>query len=124
MLIFTYGTLKRGHGNNHYMRGCRFVGDAVSTEAAYSMNGRGFPFLYQGNQYVLGEVWEVPEEAVPAIDRLEGHPEWYRREERTFIVDGKEVKTLTAWVYMQEGECEGGYKGRTVYWPQLVGGQS
>jgi gamma-glutamylcyclotransferase (GGCT)/AIG2-like uncharacterized protein YtfP len=116
-LLFVYGTLKSGHHNNSYfMKGCKFIGAAVSREAAYSMIGQGIPYLRGGEQRVLGEVWEVEDEALRRIDDLEGHPHHYCREQREFICRGKD---MTAWVYMATKDYEFGekYQGSLISWP-------
>lgn len=117
MLMFVYGTLKRGHGNNHYMQGCEFLGEAVSAAAGYSMTGMGFPLLFKGGcQRVRGEVWRVTADALKGIDRLEGHPDWYRRERRTFVLESGEK--VVAWVYIMKRERRvNEYEGEVVSWP-------
>src|SRR5690348_12202000 len=115
MKMFVYGTLKRGYGNNRFLRNCEFLGVAISTEASYHMCGLGIPFLMEGgNKMVKGELWEVNDEALPAIDRLESG---YRRRERTFLnVDTEEV--VSAWVYLLEGQGFGMENdGKVLEWP-------
>jgi gamma-glutamylcyclotransferase (GGCT)/AIG2-like uncharacterized protein YtfP len=118
--VFCYGTLKRGHGNNRFLKESEFVGEAISTESNYFMVGRAIPFLYEGGcQFVSGEVWSVSEEVLKRLDQLEGHPRMYRREMRTFIVDGE---TITAWVYLMWRDKRGWpmeerYDGPVISWP-------
>ena len=120
MKMFVYGTLKFGEANNGHLDGCKFVGNAISTEGKYFMVGSGIPFLYKGGmQFVAGEIWEVDAKAVERIDRLEGHPYRYRREQQTFIVCGE---TVTAWVYIvprgrHVWEHDEKYRGAVVWWP-------
>lgn len=103
--IFVYGTLKREHGN--YARFIapdtthNFIGEAVSTSRDYAMISYGAPMLFKGvpnGHPVKGELYEVSDEAFARIDRLEGHPRVYRREQQFFTTtDGW---TVPAWVYL------------------------
>lgn len=80
-LVFTYGTLKRGYGNNRLLDGARFMGEAVTQPIFNLFSLGGFPGItMDGTTAVHGEVFEVTDETMMArLDRLEGHPGWYRR---------------------------------------------
>jgi gamma-glutamylcyclotransferase (GGCT)/AIG2-like uncharacterized protein YtfP len=73
--LFIYGTLKRGHGRHHFLRQQTFVGEAV-TEPHYRMYSLiAYPGLvavepHQGRP-IRGEVWEVSDQRLPAIDEVE-----------------------------------------------------
>jgi len=106
-MIFCYGTLKRGWGNHARILVGRstFVGEAVSVHPSFGMLDGPFPRVFEcaiGDR-VRGEVFDVDDEALAMCDELERHPEWYRREERTFALmpDGRQV---TAWVYLMPFE--------------------
>jgi len=80
--VFVYGTLKRGHSNhNHYLGQARFVG-AARTEPLYVMRSLGgFPGVTRGGTTaVTGEIFEVTNAELANLDRLEGHPDFYRRQ--------------------------------------------
>lgn len=47
-----------------------------------------------GRAQIEGELVEVDGEQLARIDRLERHPDWYRRE-RITLIDGRE-----AWMYL------------------------
>jgi gamma-glutamylaminecyclotransferase len=81
--LFVYGTLKSGYSNNRLMANCTLYLKNARTEPGFTLYGTGIPFMVREFQSsgVKGEVWKVPMSQLPAIDRLEGHPEWYRREE-------------------------------------------
>jgi gamma-glutamylaminecyclotransferase len=99
-LCFVYGTLRRGHGNHAVMRqaGGAFLGNAVSV--------RKFPLVIKGLPYLLdlpgqgepvtGEIYRIPEKGWELLDRLEGHPDFYRRRVESFVLHGSPVQ---AWVY-------------------------
>ena len=80
MKIFVYGTLKNGYGNNVLMQHdqATHLGDAVTTPEYHLFSFGHFPGLTFGDQRVKGEVWEVNN--INPFDRLEGHPNWYRRQ--------------------------------------------
>lgn len=115
MLIFTYGTLMSGFGNNRLLNGsegyreCTLIGPA-KTARTFFMRHVGFPVIRACNgidddgTYITGEVWDIGDpETDPAsadvllrMDRLEGvsrsrNPEhgMYMRVEYLVLVDGE-----------------------------------
>ena len=78
--VFVYGTLLRGEGNHQYLRTARLVGEA-RTSPAFRLHDLGaFPGLVAGGEHVVaGEVYEVDDATLAALDQLEDHPEFYRR---------------------------------------------
>ena len=82
-LVFVYGTLKRGHGRNNFMRpqGSQFLGE-TKTLPLYTMHNLGsFPAIVaQGTTAISGEVYEVDEKTLDILDQIEGNPNFYRRE--------------------------------------------
>lgn len=90
-LIFVYGSLKKGYYNHRLMEGTRFIGKGVLSGATlYDMN-ISFPCILLDGSHnkVIGEIYEVDEIQLKAIDRLEGYREGrgrdnlYNREEVT-----------------------------------------
>lgn len=77
--LFVYGTLKEGYHNHH------FLGDSKKI-ANYQLEGfrlidlEAFPGMVPGKGYVMGELYEVNEDLLPELDRLEGVPYLYTRE--------------------------------------------
>ena len=96
--LFTYGTLKRGFSNNHLLNQAEFLGAAKTLEK-YSLWVSGIPYVFKGESVacIHGELYRVDELTLKIIDRLEGHPEWYRREEVKVVTEKGE--TVTAWMY-------------------------
>lgn len=81
--LFTYGTLMKGERNEHLLREARFVGKAM-TKPKYKLfridGNFTFPAIIdEGSVAVVGEVYEVPMAALPGMDRMEGHPNFYCR---------------------------------------------
>lgn len=87
MLVFVYGTLKRGH-HNHRVLGPdpKFVGHAL-TNTKYKMLDAGFPVLLaltkddpeDAGHYVEGEVYDVDLTTAKRLDQLEGKGRMYNR---------------------------------------------
>jgi gamma-glutamylaminecyclotransferase len=78
--VFVYGTLLIGESNHQLIEGSRFIGPA-RTVLGYRLFDLGpFPaMIAEGAGSVAGEVFEVTSAVLEALDRLEGHPEWYQR---------------------------------------------
>lgn len=80
-LIFVYGSLLKGLGNHLVLKRARFVRDAHTTPAFTLVNLGAYPgLLAGGTTAVRGEVYVVNDETLAALDRLEGHPNFYRRQ--------------------------------------------
>lgn len=108
-LLFVYGTLKRGHGNNRLLFGQKYMGKAI-TEYPYIMEKRGIPFVYGANRAwrgeelvngsnIHGEIYQVDPHALADIDGLEGHPRWYRRKLIPVELFAEVTTRIHAWLY-------------------------
>jgi len=96
--VFAYGTLKRGHGNHRQLEDATFLGEAV-TAANYALHVDGLPMVDRSNPVsrIHGELFLVDDATFADLDRLEGHPRFYRRFlTRVSLVDGT-IKA--AWMY-------------------------
>ncbi|QDF03377.1 gamma-glutamylcyclotransferase family protein [Myxococcus xanthus] len=78
--VFVYGTLLSGEPNHRLLRGARLIGPA-RTQPRFTLHDYGpFPALAsRGKHAVEGEVYEVDAHMLAALDRLEGHPRFYKR---------------------------------------------
>jgi gamma-glutamylcyclotransferase (GGCT)/AIG2-like uncharacterized protein YtfP len=101
-LVFVYGTLRQGQCNHRYFLGrSKFLG-MVKTKKRYALYGHGIPVLSRAASVsqVIGEVYEVDDATLLNLDRLEGHPDMYEREQAEVVLeDGTE---LTAWIYFYD----------------------
>ena len=101
--VFVYGFLKKGYWNSRLLTGQKFIGEAI-TKPVYNLYNLGaYPGLKiskNGKPYaVKGEVWEVTEQCLSRLDSLEGHPNFYKRQNaelenfdgdvETYIYQGK-----------------------------------
>ena len=80
-LVFVYGTLLVGESNHRLLKGAQLISDEGRTQPGFRLYDLGrYPALVRdGDHAVVGEVYEVDEPTLAALDRLEGHPELYRR---------------------------------------------
>ena len=94
--VFVYGTLLTGEGNAHWARGARRT--PAWTTGTIHDTGYGFPaFVRGGETRIQGELLTVDDEGFKSMDRLEGYPRLYRREEiDVFTSQGR----ARAWVYI------------------------
>lgn len=91
MRVFVYGTLLSGEPNHAALAGARFAG-AAETAPAFELVDLGpYPALVAGGATrVRGEVYDVDEATLAALDAFEGHPDLYVRI-RVTLADGTEA---------------------------------
>ncbi len=94
--IFTNGTLLEGQPNHRLLAGSTLLG-AARTEPVFDLLDLGaFPGMVAGGSTAIkGELYEVDGATLADLDRLEGHPEFYRR--RTILLDTGE--RVAAYIY-------------------------
>ena len=113
-LVFTYGTLKLGRGNDRILtrHEAQYKG-SVRTKEDYAMGSSGCPFIFpqrvidevgglEEEWYapVRGDLWEIPNtQCFASLDMLEGHPSFYTR--TTIITVNDEGNEQEAWAYEQ-----------------------
>lgn len=108
MLLFTYGTLRRGYRNHHYLENARFVAQAKSN-TRFSLHIKktteypeGYPFAQpsQENDAVnlKGEIYEIDEDILKAIDILEDYPHEYTRIELPFECDDGTLRNALIYI--------------------------
>ena len=103
--VFVYGSLLKGLGNHIVLcrKGSAFDGVTETVEDSFEMVSMGaFPAVFRlpsehAGVRVRGEVYEVTDAGLRALDRLEGHPRFYKRE-KIALKDGSK-----AWAYMMTG---------------------
>lgn len=72
--IFVYGTLKRGGPYSRYMAGQDFIAEAKTGPGFYLADCGGYPGMFpvgSEGRSILGEVWDVNEKCLAALDVLE-----------------------------------------------------
>lgn len=98
--IAAYGTLMSGFHNNHLLDGAVKLDDAVGAFHGTMVTQGFFPFftVEEPDAKPVVEIYEIDDDTLENVDGLEGHPDWYKREQRTFILsNGEKVR---AWIYI------------------------
>lgn len=113
--IFVYGTLMRGFGNyRRLLEGqSTFVGTATlgptGGKGGYTMlHLGGFPGVIPGNGIVAGEVFEIDAKVVPSLDRLEGHPNFYKRTFVEVAMEDGSIEPMETYI-LQHGNQRNSY---------------
>jgi gamma-glutamylcyclotransferase (GGCT)/AIG2-like uncharacterized protein YtfP len=88
--LFVYGTLKTGGEKHYLLDGSSLIGTGVA-RGFVIQQGEEFPEMRRGDGEVEGEIWDVPDASMPAIDAWEGHPDFYVRTP-IVLVDGTHVE--------------------------------
>ncbi|WP_338835945.1 gamma-glutamylcyclotransferase family protein [Neomoorella thermoacetica] len=104
--IFVYGTLMSIHSNRMLSLGGN--GPYLGVLRGYAMYqvAPDFPGIVpEPGGKVMGEVFYIPQQAFASLDRYEGVPDLYRREEANVEMAGG--GTVRAWVYIWNGKPEG-----------------
>ena len=77
--LFVYGSLKRGQANHGQLHAAHFVA-RVRTAPRFALRTiDGYPALVLGDRSIVGELYQLPIEALPALDDFEG--DGYQRTE-------------------------------------------
>lgn len=83
MLFFCYGTLKKGERNERMLSEQKFIGPAKTLPKYKLYNLGGYPGLKpcEDGMVVHGELYDIDEKCVERLDRYEGHPSLFKRDE-------------------------------------------
>lgn len=80
--LFVYGSLMKGYSNHRVLDGARFIGRSKTMQGFRMHSLEFYPGVCHdadsGSQ-VHGEIYEVDADVLTRVDRLEGHPRFYRR---------------------------------------------
>lgn len=93
--VFVYGTLKTGYHNNHLLNG--FTPTPAIAHHIDLHRGPGFPFATRGTGTAVGEVYHIDKLTLQRLDRLEGHPAFYKREKTKVFCEGEFDEV---WIYL------------------------
>ena len=94
-LVFVYGSLKRGFGNHDVLGGSPLIARTRTVGRCFNMISLGaFPAVLNSGDYdIEGELYEVDNYTLEALDMLEGEGSLYRRQ-KVGLASGH-----TAWLY-------------------------
>lgn len=101
MLVFTYGTLRRGQRYHAWLEGATCKGRHVTAPRYTMLVLEGYPGVVEGGRTaIVGELYEVSAAALARLDRLEEAPSLYLR---------RLVPTPrgSAWMYLYRGRARG-----------------
>lgn len=110
-IVFCYGTLKLNQSNHERldMHKADYLGQDKINGRIYSLGN--FPGLKDHpNGKVYGELYEVDDEQLARLDRLENHPHMYER---------KKVTTesgIECWTYFYNGDVSNRHFIRSGIW--------
>jgi len=99
MKLFVYGTLRKGLSNHHFISESECIGAGKTVEKfSLYLSQIGLPMVAKAPQLyqIHGEIYEVSDAKLAQLDLLEGHPNWYKREQIDVEIDGK---IHTCWMY-------------------------
>lgn len=100
--VFVYGTLKKGFHNDWYLRKAKFLGTATVPRLRLIDLGWGVPGVVDGQGGVEGELYEVEDEDLLKLDKLEGTQFGvYQRQTRKANL-GENVVPADVYVYLRE----------------------
>ena len=123
MLVFVYGTLKRGYLNNHWLGDSQFVSEAT-TKPLYSMYHNGsYPCLVndkENGKPITGELFEVSDPAIlEDLDRLEGVRVGLYKREQIQLFSPEEMKEALGYIYLRSVDK---LENCGVQWPPVSTG--
>lgn len=93
IFVFVYGSLKKGKSNHSVLTDRAQFMRPATIQGAVMVDLGSFPAIIKGTGEVTGEVYSITPEIMARLDRLEGHPRFYKRE----IIDIGEGQQ--AWTY-------------------------
>lgn len=105
--VFVYGTLKRNHANHRIIAQdesakCVFY-DAFIKGEMFDL-GQYPAVVLSGKGVVFGELWYVDSATLHRMDKLEGHPDYYKRVLVPLLGAEKNTQGYVAWVYVMQKE--------------------
>ncbi len=110
MKLFVYGTLKQGFPRNNVLADSTYIGKAVMVDRfnLFQSPAIEYPILYRSRDKssINGELYEVDEEKLALLDRIEGHPDIFRRTSCTIMSGNKVTEAL---VYFTNYELDNSY---------------
>ena len=94
ILVFVYGSLKRGFYNHGLLENSEFISEYKTGANFTLLDLIAYPaVLNEGTTSIKGEIYRVNENTFKQLDQLEGYPRFYDR----IVI---ETKMGNAWMYI------------------------
>jgi len=98
LLVFVYGTLKRGFYNHEVLETSQFIGKAITKNKYPMINAQEyFPYLINDKnigKHIKGEVFKINDLTLEKLDILEGFPDLYTRDYIQVIVNNNTMEVI------------------------------
>ena len=109
-LLFVYGTLKRGQPRADCLDGQKVIAEVKTTPDYRLFRCGSFPALVEASRSdvglhgvsVTGELWEVDDDCIQMLDRVEGVGARLFERRLISLIDGREVQA-----YLFKGSVKG-----------------
>lgn len=104
--VFVYGTLKKGYRNHYLLNDSTWLINAVIKGTLYSIEGVDYPAFIDDNEFLIqGEVYEVDQTVLAALDDLEGylgvnHPNNLYERKRVMAYNSNNEELFDVYVYV------------------------
>lgn len=101
ILVFAYGTLKKGFEFHYCLKGAALLAKG-KTKENYSLYLDDYPIVcfYESLYPIEGEIYQVTDAIFAKLDSIEDYPKLYIRKKIPVILEsGEEVE---AWIYYKE----------------------
>ena len=72
IVLFVYGSLKRGQANHRELSGACFLGSALTAREFALRELHGYPALVPGDRAIAGELYQLSAQRLRALDAFEG----------------------------------------------------
>lgn len=101
--VFVYGTLKKGKSNHRLLFEADYLGEYY-TNTNFTLFVGGLPYLVKREgPGCSGELYKVSDKVLTALDLLEGHPDFYKREVIP-VYDMEVGNMVEAWCYLHPND--------------------
>ncbi|MGL4422817.1 MAG: gamma-glutamylcyclotransferase family protein [Gemmataceae bacterium] len=114
MILFVYGTLRRGERNHRRIADQTFLGLARTEPEYKRLNLGPYPGLVAGTESVAGELYQVSDCALGELDDFEGVPTLFDRR-AIALIDRPPGELVQAYFWV--GATPADYRPRTSFMP-------
>jgi len=103
MIVFVYGSLKKGKKLHSYLKKASFLGEAVTCEKYPMVLSKAgwYPYLIEKPNegfYIKGEAYKITPKLLKILDKIEEVPNYYYRKKICIKVGNKKYKAYAYFV--------------------------